>query len=129
MDFGQEGIVKLNDFYGQNLRVMAVQPLTPLEQNPPRTYYSFNGVFFAICEGEGALHYRDYPNALNFENLDPLELEAFLLHKRLSPDQKQRTLIAQFISVYERNIQKGRLYLNPPYFQDAERALFYDKSI
>lgn len=128
MDFGgQEGVVILADFYGQLLRRVEIhdQLETPLPQNPPRTYYRFNGEFFALCEGEGALFYRDYPAVLNFESLDPFELEAYLLHNKLSTDPQQRTLVSQFCKVYDRNIQKGFLYLNPPHFQEIERALFH----
>ncbi|WP_285658339.1 hypothetical protein [Helicobacter bizzozeronii] len=111
------------------MRKLVVNQRVELPFNPPKTYYSFNNEFFALCEGQGALYYKDYPQALNFANLDPLELEAYLLHQKRSCDRTQQQLINQFIKVYDQNIAKGFLYLNPPFFVEVEKELFYDKCI
>ncbi|WP_104640057.1 hypothetical protein [Helicobacter bizzozeronii] len=129
VEFRARGVVTLSNFYGLKVFELVVNDSVQLPLNPPKTYYRFNDAFFAICEGEGALYYKDYPQALNFSDLDPLELEGFLLHQKSSCDRAQQQLIKQFINVYDKNIEKGFLYLNPPFFSEVERELFYAQCV
>ncbi len=123
VEFGETGALKLINAYGEVVREFAPTSSIPLAPTPARASYTFNGESFAICEGEGALYYRDYPQALSFQELDPQELENYLLKKQLSKDPAQRLLIQQFLAVYNKNIAKGCLYLNPPFFLEIEMEL------
>ncbi|WP_104732776.1 hypothetical protein [Helicobacter salomonis] len=124
VDVGSSGVVELVSKYGHTKRTWNGRHVE-LPLSVSSDHYRFNGEVFCVCEGEGTLFFRDYPRALSFINLDAQALDAYLMSLRLPSDLAQRALIKDFISVYEKNIAKGGLYLNPPFFEDMERELLH----
>ncbi|WQW43233.1 hypothetical protein KVM11_04465 [Helicobacter pylori] len=86
-------------------------------------YYEFNGVFFGVCEGVGDLDYRDYPKNLNFNALSRETIENYLLNAKKPLNEQQKALLADFLEVYDKNIEKGFYYLEPPFFKEKESEL------
>ncbi|GAA8075354.1 hypothetical protein HpDR115_10930 [Helicobacter pylori] len=86
-------------------------------------YYEFNGVFFGVCEGVGDLDYRDYPKNLNFNALLCGTIENYLLNAKKPLNEQQKALLADFLEVYDKNIEKGFYYLEPPFFKEKESEL------
>ncbi len=88
-------------------------------------YYTFNDEKFFVCDGEGALYYKDYIHFLNFEKLDTFALDTFLLQGVYPPhtNTKQKRLIQDFVKIYDKNIALNKLYLNPLFFAEKEQEL------
>lgn len=88
-------------------------------------YYVFEDERFCVCEGEGAMYFRDYPKFLDFSSLDISALDRFLvlgaypLHTHIS----QKRLIGEFLRVYDMNLAKNALYLLPNGYERIEELL------
>ncbi|MFP6257942.1 hypothetical protein ACLGDM_00010 [Helicobacter pylori] len=85
--------------------------------------FKFNGVSFGVCTGVGDLDYRDYPKNLNFNALLCESIENYLLNSKEPLNKQQKALLADFLAVYDNNIEKGFIYLAPKFFLEKERQL------
>ncbi|WP_181225489.1 hypothetical protein [Helicobacter pylori] len=88
-----------------------------------KNFFKFNGVSFGVCEGMGELDYRDYPKNLNFSALLTETIENYLLNDKESENKQQKALLTDFLGVYDKNIEKGFYYLDPPFFKEKENEL------
>ncbi len=86
-------------------------------------HYEFNGVKFGVCEGESVLNMQDYPKNLNFSRLDIRSLNDYLLFEKEPQDKEQQELVKEFLKIYDKNIEKGFYYLEPPFFKEKESEL------
>lgn len=71
----------------------------------------------------GDLDYRDYPKNLNFNALLTETIENYLLELKEPENKPQKSLLTDFLAVYEKNIIKGVYYLKPRFFAEKERQL------
>nr|WP_024751395.1 hypothetical protein [Helicobacter pylori] len=85
--------------------------------------YEFNGVRFGVCKGEGVLEMQDYPKNLNFSRLKIENLNSYLFFNKEPQDKEQKELLREFLKIYEKNIEKGFYYLEPPFFKEKESEL------
>ncbi len=85
--------------------------------------YEFNGVRFGVCNGEGVLEMQDYPKNLNFSRLKIENLNSYLFFNKEPQDKEQKELLREFLKTYEKNIEKGFYYLEPPFFKEKESEL------
>ncbi len=85
--------------------------------------YEFNGVRFCVCKGEGVLEMQDYPKNLNFSRLKIENLNSYLFFYKEPQDKEQKELLREFVKIYEKNIEKGFYYLEPPFFKEKESEL------
>lgn len=76
-----------------------------------------------MCEGIGDLDYRDYPKNLNFNALLCETIENYLLNAKEPLNEQQKALLVDFLEVYEKNIEKGFIYLAPKFFLEKEKQL------
>ncbi len=83
----------------------------------------FNGVSFAVCEGVGDLDYRDYSKNLNFSALLTETIENYLLNNKEPKNKQQKALLMDFLEIYDKNIEKGFIYLKPKFFLEKEKQL------
>ncbi|WRB12073.1 hypothetical protein KVJ86_01040 [Helicobacter pylori] len=88
-----------------------------------KNFFKFNGVSFGVCEGVGELDYRDYPKNLNFSALLIETMENYLLNAKESENKQQKALLMDFLEIYDKNIEKGFYYLDPPFFKEKESEL------
>ncbi|MFP6037141.1 hypothetical protein ACLGD5_07350 [Helicobacter pylori] len=88
-----------------------------------KNFFKFNGVSFSVCEGVGYLDYRDYPKNLNFNALLCETIENYLLNAKEPENKQQKALLADFLEVYDKNIEKGFIYLKPMFFLEKESEL------
>ncbi|GAA7208490.1 hypothetical protein HpBGD72_10700 [Helicobacter pylori] len=122
--FDVSGVLEAFDYRGILIHKQEVQanekvklPLT--EKN----LFKFNGVFFGVCDGVGDLDYRDYTKNLNFNALLTETIENYLLNAKEPLNQQQKALLADFLEVYDKNIEKGFIYLKPRFFLEKEKEL------
>ncbi|KMT68540.1 hypothetical protein [Helicobacter pylori] len=122
--FDASGTLEAFDYRGVLLHTQEIQanekvklPLT--EKN----LFKFNSVFFGVCEGVGDLDYRDYPTNLNFNALLVESIENYLLSAKEPENNQQKALLADFLAVYDKNIEKGFIYLKPKFFLEKEKEL------
>ncbi len=92
----------------------------PLTQ---KNFFKFNGFIFSVCEGVGNLDYRDYPKNLNFNALLCETIENYLLNAKEPENKQQKALLTDFLEVYDKNIEKGFIYLAPKFFLEREKQL------
>ncbi len=88
-----------------------------------KNLFKFNGVFFGVCEGVGDLDYKDYTKNLNFNALLVESIENYLLKFKEPKNEQQKALLMDFLAVYDKNIEKGFIYLAPKFFIEKEREL------
>ncbi|WP_100983399.1 hypothetical protein [Helicobacter pylori] len=88
-----------------------------------KNFFKFNGVSFAVCEGVGDLDYKDYPKNLNFNALLVESIENYLLNDKELQNTQQKALLTDFLEVYNKNIEKGFIYLKPRFFLEKEKQL------
>ncbi|RVY60182.1 hypothetical protein [Helicobacter pylori] len=86
-------------------------------------HYEFNGVKFGVCKGESVLEMQDYPKNLNFSRLNIRSLNDYLLFGKEPQDKEQKELVKEFLKIYDKNIEKGFYYLEPPFFKEKESEL------
>ncbi len=88
-----------------------------------KNFFKFDGLFFGVCEGVGDLDYRDYPKNLNFNVLLTETIENYLLNAKEPENTQQKALLTDFLEVYDKNIEKGFIYLKPKFFLEKEKEL------
>ncbi len=47
----------------------------------------------------------------------------YLLNAKKPLNEQQKALLADFLEVYDKNIEKGFYYLEPPFFKEKESEL------
>ncbi len=92
----------------------------PLTQ---KNLFKFNDRFFGVCDGVGDLDYRDYPKNINFNALFSESIENYLLNAKEPLNKQQKALLTDFLEVYDKNIEKGFIYLAPKFFLEKEKEL------
>ncbi|WP_080123446.1 histidinol dehydrogenase [Helicobacter pylori] len=122
--FDASGTLEAFDYRGVLLHTQEIQAnkkvKLPFTQ---KNFFKFNGVVFFVCEGVGDLDYKDYPKNLNFNALLIESIENYLLNAKEPEDKRQKALLADFLEVYDKNIEKGFIYLAPKFFLEKEKQL------
>ncbi|ADU80405.1 hypothetical protein [Helicobacter pylori] len=122
--FDVSGSLEAFDYRGVLIHKQEIQAeqkvKLPLTQ---KNFFKFNGVSFGVCEGVGELDYRDCPKNLNFSALLVESIENYLLNDKEPQNTQQKTLLTDFLEVYDKNIEKGFIYLEPKFFLEKEKQL------
>ncbi|QQW65902.1 hypothetical protein HGK49_02360 [Helicobacter pylori] len=122
--FDTNGILEAFDYRGVLIHKQEIQAnqntKLPFTQ---KNFFKFNGISFGVCEGVGNLDYRDYPKNLNFNALLIENIENYLLNLKEPKNEQQKALLADFLEVYDKNIEKGFYYLKPKFFLEKEKEL------
>ncbi len=122
--FKSNGILKAFNKHNELIFKKEIQNASEQELKiTASNYYEFNGVRFSVCKGEGVLEIQDYPKNLNFSRLNTKSLNDYLLLHREPQDKEQKELLKEFLKIYEKNIEKGFYYLEPPFFKEKESEL------
>ncbi|GAA7795632.1 hypothetical protein HpBT0238_13050 [Helicobacter pylori] len=122
--FDASGSLEAFDYRGVLIHTQEIQAeqkvKLPFTQ---KNFFKFNDRFFGVCEGVGDLDYRDYPKNLNFNALLVESIENYLLNAKEPENKQQKALLADFLGVYDKNIEKGFIYLAPKFFLEKEKEL------
>ncbi|WQV40582.1 hypothetical protein KVM91_02300 [Helicobacter pylori] len=122
--FDVSGVLEAFDYRGVLIHKQEIQAnkkvKLPFTQ---KNFFKFNGVVFGVCEGVGDLDYKDYPKNLNFNALLTETIENYLLNAKEPKNNQQKALLTDFLEVYDKNIEKGFIYLEPRFFLEKERQL------
>ncbi|WQS96075.1 hypothetical protein FNE56_00440 [Helicobacter pylori] len=122
--FDVSGILEAFDYRGVLIHKQEVKANEKLKLPfTEKNFFKFNGVIFGVCEGVGNLDYRDYPKNLNFNALLVESIENYLLELKEPENKQQKALLADFLEVYDKNIEKGFTYLKPRFFLEKEKEL------
>ncbi|MGN8503997.1 hypothetical protein ACR9L4_08145 [Helicobacter pylori] len=122
--FDASGVLKAFDYRGVlNYTQEIKENLSAKLPFTQKNFFKFNDRFFGVCEGVGDLDYRDYPVNLNFNALLCETIENYLLNAKEPENKQQKALLADFLAVYDKNIEKGFIYLAPKFFLEKERQL------
>ncbi|MCQ2955520.1 hypothetical protein JT240_07400 [Helicobacter pylori] len=122
--FDASGVLEAFDYRGvlihsQEIKANEKVKLPFTEKN----LFKFNGVSFGVCEGVGDLDYRDYPKNLNFNALLVENIENYLITAKEPKNKQQKALLTDFLGIYDKNIEKGFIYLKPKFFLEKEKQL------
>ncbi|MGN8403262.1 hypothetical protein ACR9KD_08005 [Helicobacter pylori] len=122
--FDASGVLEAFDYRGVLIHKQEVRAnekvKLPFTQ---KIFFKFNGVVFGVCEGVGDLDYKDYPKNLNFSALLVESIENYLLNAKEPENKPQKALLTDFLAVYDKNIEKGFIYLAPKFFLEKEKQL------
>ncbi len=122
--FDASGVLEAFDYRGVMIHTQKIEAnqkvKLPFTQ---KNFFKFNDRFFAVCEGVGDLDYRDYAKNLNFNALLIETIENYLLNAKEPLNEQQKALLADFLAVYDKNIEKGFHYLKPKFFLEREKEL------
>ncbi|WP_187933988.1 hypothetical protein [Helicobacter pylori] len=122
--FDVSGILEAFDYRGVLIHKQEIQAnekvKLPFTQ---KNLFKFNGVSFGVCDGVGDLDYRDYPKNLNFNALLVENIENYLLSAKEPENKQQKALLVDFLGIYDKNIEKGFIYLKPKFFLEKEKEL------
>ncbi len=122
--FDVSGVLEAFDYRGVLIHKQEVQAnkkvKLPFTQ---KNFFKFNSLFFGVCDGVGDLDYRDYPKNLNFNALLTETIENYLLELKEPKNKQQKVLLTDFLEIYDKNIEKGFIYLAPKFFLEKEKEL------
>ncbi len=122
--FDASGVLEAFDYRGVLLHTQEIKDnLNAKLPFTQKNFFKFNGVSFGVCEGVGDLDYRDYPKNINFNALLCETIENYLLNAKEPENKQQKALLVDFLAVYDKNIEKGFYYLEPPFFKEKESEL------
>ncbi len=122
--FDTSGILEAFDYRGVLIHTQEIKDnLTAKLPFTQKNFFKFNGVFFGVCEGVDDLDYRDYSKNLNFSALLVETIENYLLNAKVPENKQQKVLLTDFLEVYDKNIEKGFIYLKPRFFLEKEKEL------
>ncbi|MGL2423749.1 hypothetical protein ACOWLX_05720 [Helicobacter pylori] len=122
--FDASGVLEAFDYGGVLIHSQEVKANEKLKLPfTQKNFFKFNHAFFGVCEGLGDLDYRDYPKNLNFNALLIETIENYLLTAKDPENKQQKALLTDFLEVYDKNIEKGFYYLEPPFFKEKENEL------
>ncbi|MGL2375957.1 hypothetical protein ACOWK5_07685 [Helicobacter pylori] len=122
--FDASGILEAFDYGGVLIHKQEIQAeqkvKLPFTQ---KNLFKFNNISFGVCNGVGNLDYRDYPKNLNFNALLVESIENYLMKLKEPENKQQKALLKDFLEIYDKNIEKGFYYLDPPFFKEKESEL------
>ncbi|GAA9190189.1 hypothetical protein BTM359_08850 [Helicobacter pylori] len=122
--FDASGVLEAFDYRGVLIHTQEIKDnlnvKLPFTQ---KNFFKFNGVIFSVCDGVGNLDYKDYPKNLNFNALLCETIENYLLNAKELENKQQKALLTDFLEVYDKNIEKGFIYLKPRFFLEKEKEL------
>ncbi|GAA9418565.1 hypothetical protein BTM427_15500 [Helicobacter pylori] len=122
--FDANGSLDAFDYRGVLLQKQEIQANEKIKLPfTQKNFFKFNGVVFGVCEGFGDLDYKDYPKNLNFNALLVESIENYLLNAKEPKNKQQKALLTDFLGVYDKNIEKGFIYLKPRFFLEKEKQL------
>ncbi|WRD84586.1 hypothetical protein E5E58_04340 [Helicobacter pylori] len=122
--FDVSGILEAFDYRGVLIHTQEIKDnLNAKLPFTQKNFFKFNDRFFGVCEGVGNLDYRDYPKNLNFNVLSRETIENYLLNAKEPENKQQKALLTDFLEVYNKNIEKGFIYLKPSFFLEKEKEL------
>ncbi|WP_120972876.1 hypothetical protein [Helicobacter pylori] len=122
--FDASGVLEAFDYRGVLIHKQEVQANEKVKLPfTEKNLFKFNGVFFGVCGGVSDLYYKDYPKNLNFNALSIESIENYLLNAKEPKNQQQKALLTDFLEVYDKNIEKGFIYLAPKFFLEKEKEL------
>ncbi len=122
--FETSGSLEAFDYRGVLIHKQEIQANQKLKLPfTQKNFFKFNGLFFGVCDGVGDLDYRDYPKNLNFNALLAETIENYLLNAKEPKNKQQKDLLTDFLEVYDKNIEKGFMYLKPKFFLEKEKEL------
>ncbi|MGL2662053.1 hypothetical protein ACQJ6U_07630 [Helicobacter pylori] len=122
--FDVSGVLEAFDYRGVKIHEQEIQANEKVKLPfTEKNLFKFNGVFFGVCEGVGDLDYRDYFKNLNFNALLVESIENYLLNAKEPKNEQQKALLTDFLEIYDKNIEKGFYYLEPPFFKEKESEL------
>ncbi len=122
--FETSGILEAFDYRGVLIHKQEIKEnLNAKLPFTQKNFFKFHNAFFGVCEGVGNLDYRDYPKNLNFNALLVESIENYLLNAKEPKNQQQKALLTDFLEVYDKNIEKGFIYLKPRFFLEKEKEL------
>ncbi|WP_367701844.1 hypothetical protein [Helicobacter pylori] len=122
--FDTSGILEAFDYRGVLIHAQEIEANQKLKLPfTQKNFFKFHNAFFGVCEGVGDLDYRDYAKNLNFNALLIESIENYLLEFKEPENKQQKDLLADFLEVYNKNIEKGFYYLEPPFFKEKESEL------
>ncbi len=122
--FDVSGVLEAFDYRGVLIHKQEIKEnLTAKLSFTQKNFFKFNDRFFGVCEGVGNLDYRDYPKNLNFNALLVETIENYLLNAKEPENKQQKALLVDFLEVYDKNIEKGFIYLKPRFFLEREKEL------
>ncbi|GAA8331089.1 hypothetical protein HpBT203_06720 [Helicobacter pylori] len=122
--FDTSGILEAFDYRGVLIHTQEIKEnLNAKLPFTQKNFFKFNDRFFGVCEGIGNLDYRDYPKNLNFNALLCETIENYLLNAKEPENKQQKALLTDFLEVYDKNIEKGFIYLKPKFFLEKEKEL------
>ncbi|MFP6142281.1 histidinol dehydrogenase [Helicobacter pylori] len=122
--FDASGVLEAFDYRGVIIHKQEIQANQKLKLPfTQKNFFKFNDRFFGVCEGVGNLDYRDYPKNLNFNALSCETIENYLLNAKEPENKQQKALLADFLEIYNKNIEKGFIYLAPKFFLEKEKKL------
>ncbi|PUD75358.1 hypothetical protein [Helicobacter pylori] len=122
--FDASGVLEAFDYRGVLLHTQEIKDnLNAKLPFTQKNFFKFNGVSFGVCEGVGDLDYRDYSKNINFNALLCETIENYLLNAKEPENKQQKALLVDFLAVYDKNIEKGFYYLEPPFFKEKEIEL------
>ncbi|GAA9862928.1 hypothetical protein VN0635_13350 [Helicobacter pylori] len=122
--FDASGVLEAFDYRGVLIHTQEIKEnLNAKLPFTQKNFFKFNGVFFGVCAGVGDLDYKDYPTNLNFNALLVESVENYLLNAKEPENKQQKALLTDFLKVYDKNIEKGFIYLAPKFFLEKEKEL------
>ncbi|GAA9656575.1 hypothetical protein HpHCM49_10690 [Helicobacter pylori] len=122
--FDVSGLLEAFDYRGVSIHTQEIQANQKLKLPfTQKNFFKFNGLIFGVCAGVGDLDYKDYPKNLNFNALSCETIENYLLNAKGPENKQQKALLTDFLEVYDKNIEKGFIYLAPKFFLEKEKEL------
>lgn len=122
--FDASGTLEAFDYRGVLLHTQEIQAKEKVKLPfTQKNFFKFNDRLFGVCEGVGDLDYKDYTKNLNFNALLTENIENYLLNAKEPENKQQKALLTDFLEVYDKNIEKGFIYLNPKFFLEKEKQL------
>ncbi|MCG3068519.1 hypothetical protein ACLGBA_03205 [Helicobacter pylori] len=122
--FDASGVLEAFDYRSVIIHKQEIQANQKLKLPfTEKNSFKFNGVSFGVCAGVGDLDYKDYPKNLNFNALLRESIENYLLNAKEPENKQQKALLVDFLKVYDKNIEKGFIYLAPKFFLEKEKEL------
>ncbi|GAA7186360.1 hypothetical protein HpBGD65_12990 [Helicobacter pylori] len=124
VNFDASGVLEAFDYRGVLIHKQEIQAEQKVKLPfTEKNLFKFNNAYFGVCEGVGDLDYKDYPKNLNFNALLTETIENYLLNAKEPKNTQQKALLTDFLEVYDKNIEKGFIYLKPRFFLEKEKQL------
>nr|WP_240448356.1 hypothetical protein [Helicobacter pylori] len=121
--FDVSGVLEAFDYRGVLIHTQEIKDnLNAKLPFTQKNFFKFNGVSFGVCDGVDNLDYRDYPKNINFNALLVESIEKnYLLNAKEPENKQQKALLTDFLELYDKNIEKGFIYIKPRFFLEKEK--------